>query len=129
MIKLQREANGLQVTLQAINVRDDLNVVICGGDKPHIGAVAVAQPRPSLLDAAQASASTSVITVMGHKEDLIAHRTASQITAATGGVTTVSCGVHIDHATPEQIKVIDSLIQSLTFALIEHVLNPQKLPG
>ncbi|CAM3587220.1 hypothetical protein VA7868_03657 [Vibrio aerogenes CECT 7868] len=118
MIHLTRAAENIQVELKATKVGNDVNVVICGGDQPHIGAVAVAQPRASLQDENQRSATTSVITVMGHKEDLIAHRSAGQITAATGSVTIVSCGVHLDDATLKQIKQIDTLIQELTNALI-----------
>lgn len=38
--------------LEAVAVRcgDDLTVVIGGGEKQHIGAVAVGVPRPSLKD-------------------------------------------------------------------------------
>ncbi|SHO58233.1 hypothetical protein [Vibrio quintilis] len=121
MIHLTQETNNIKVELKALTVGNDLNVTICGGDQPHIGAVAVALPRASLLDENQRSASTSVITVPGHKEDLIAHRAAGQITTATGHVTTVTCGVHLDDASLPQIQQIDQMIGQLTTELIERI--------
>jgi len=41
-------------------VGKDLLVAIWGGERPHIGAVAIAQPRPSLKDPAQISSTGSV---------------------------------------------------------------------
>ncbi|MBN2666725.1 MAG: hypothetical protein JXR67_09460, partial [Bacteroidales bacterium] len=50
----------------------DLLVAIWGGEKPHIGAVSVAQPRPSLKDPKRVSSTASVICILGHKEDELA---------------------------------------------------------
>lgn len=57
--------------LEAVAVRcgDDLTVVIGGGEKQHIGAVAVGIPRPSLKDKNIVSSSASVLCLTGHKED------------------------------------------------------------
>ena len=48
--------------ISAILVGDDLVVIVQGGEKPHVGAVAVSIPRPSLADAEETSSSTSVFT-------------------------------------------------------------------
>lgn len=47
--------------LEAVAVRcgDDLTVVIGGGERQHIGAVAVGVPRPSLQNASIISSSAS----------------------------------------------------------------------
>ncbi|MGD8524504.1 MAG: hypothetical protein PVF56_25390, partial [Desulfobacterales bacterium] len=50
----------------------DLLVAIWGGEKPHIGAVAMAQPRPSLKDPEVTSSTASVFSYVGHKEDDLA---------------------------------------------------------
>lgn len=55
-------------------IGQDLLVAISGGEKPHIGAVSVAQPRPSLKDPKHTSATASVICLIGHKEDEIAKK-------------------------------------------------------
>ena len=103
--------------LAAVKMGDDINVSIYGGDRSHIGAVAVAQARPSLEDPARQSASTSVITITGHKEDMLARSAAAKIAAATGGIVSVSCGIHMDNADKEQIaaavEIVEVLIQRL----------------
>ena len=43
-------------------------VVVTGGEVPHVGAVAMAAPRPSLADPARTSATASVFTYLSHKE-------------------------------------------------------------
>ena len=40
-----------KVTLQLIPCGLDWQAILCGGDRPHIGAVVLAVPRPSLKDA------------------------------------------------------------------------------
>jgi hypothetical protein len=55
--------------MTAVRSGDDVVVVLGGGERPHIGALAVAIPRPSLADPEQTSSTSSVITLLGHKDD------------------------------------------------------------
>ena len=52
-------------------VGQDILVSMWGGTLPHIGAVGMATPRPSLRDPKKWSATSSTFTYVGHKEDLI----------------------------------------------------------
>lgn len=72
--------------LEAVAVRcgDDLTVVIGGGEKQHIGAVAVGIPRPSLKDKNIVSSSASVLCLTGHKEDLLARKAALELASLLG---------------------------------------------
>ncbi|MBF9000952.1 MULTISPECIES: prenylated flavin chaperone LpdD [Vibrio] len=110
---LVEEQDGIRVELTALPVGDDLVLVLSGGDKAHIGATAVAQPRPSLEDPEKISASTSVICVMGHKEDLLAHHVAQKTASALNCVVSANCGIHMDNASKEQIKIIQQLVSTL----------------
>jgi hypothetical protein len=74
MIEITDFRDRLVLTMSAISMGEDLCVALYGGDRPHIGAVAISQPRPSLADPAVASATTSVVAVLGHKEDMLAAR-------------------------------------------------------
>ena len=60
------------IRAEALWIGPDLLVYIWGGEAPHIGAVAMAQPRPSLADPAKTSSTASVFTYVGHKEDALA---------------------------------------------------------
>ena len=88
---------------------EDLLVAIWGGELPHIGAVSVAQSRPSLSDPANISATASVFCFPGHKEDELA-KAASEVLAATLNTrVVVTAGIHWDNLSKEGIdKVIEN---------------------
>ncbi len=93
----------------AANVRligNDVLVAIWGGEKPHIGAVAVAQPRPSLRDPEVTSSSASVFCLVGHKEDELAKAAAEILAAALETHVVVTAGIHWDNLAPEAIQQI-----------------------
>ncbi|SHE31996.1 hypothetical protein [Vibrio gazogenes] len=121
IVQLALESAGIVIELVAVIVGRDLLVTIHGGDAAHIGAVALAQPRASLQDASKVSASTSVLCVLGHKEDLLAHRTAQVIASALNCVVSVSCGIHIDQAKPAHLTQIADMVDSLVHQLIDRL--------
>jgi len=73
-------------------------VTLVGGEVPHIGAVAVSIPRPSRRDARRRSATTSVFTLVGHKEDEMARPLAAELARTLDRTTVVIAGVHIRRA-------------------------------
>lgn len=101
--------------LEAVAVRcgDDLTVVIGGGEKQHIGAVAVGVPRPSLKDKNIVSSSASVLSLTGHKEDLLARKAALELARMLGHTVTVTVGLHIDNASAEAIAMLEANFQEL----------------
>lgn len=107
-----------EIVLQAVPMGEDLAVTIAGGERPHIGAVAVAQPRPSLADPDRISATTSVIALLGHKEDMLARAVASRLAAATNRVVTVACGIHYDALAPADLAAIEGLVGRLADRLL-----------
>ncbi len=82
----------------------DIAVTIGGGDTFHIGASALAVPRPSLADSTEISASASVICVTSHKEDEIAREAALILATKFNTRVNVTCGIHIDDAKVEDLK-------------------------
>jgi hypothetical protein len=87
-------------------IGSDLLIAIWGGEKPHIGAVAVAQPRPSLKDPEVTSASASVICLVGHKEDELVKAAAEILAAAFNTRVVVTAGIHWDNLAPDAIQLI-----------------------
>lgn len=117
-IEISRATGEIQVCLRALKAGDDLAVVLDGGTHPHIGAVAVSQPRPSLKDDGSISATTSVIALFGHKEDGVSKACAEQIASQLNITVTVICGIHIDDIEPSQLKYVAELINDITDELI-----------
>ena len=89
------------------NVRligNDLLVAIWGGEKPHIGAVAVAQPRPSLKNPDINSSTASVFSYVGHKEDELAKAVSEILAAILKTNVVVTAGIHWDNLSSEGIR-------------------------
>jgi len=103
-IKTKEDAYNLEAFVKEIG--QDLLVAIWGGERPHIGAVAVAQPRPSLRDQSAVSATASVFCYVGHKEDGIAKEAAERLSAVLNRNTTVTAGIHWDNIDEEGIRAV-----------------------
>jgi hypothetical protein len=82
----------------------DLLIAVWGGEKPHIGAVAMAQPRPSLKDPEVTSSTASVFSYVGHKEDELAKAAAEILAATLKTNVVVTAGIHWDNLPPEGIQ-------------------------
>jgi len=93
----------------------DIHVTFAGGQKPHIGAVALAVPRASLEDPTKLSASASVLCVTGHKEDQLARDTALELAIVSESVATVTVGLHIDQANVSDLeKLLENFNQAVS---------------
>lgn len=101
------------LTLTAVRAGRDVQLVISGGDTPHIGAVALGTPRPSLADASQKSSSASVLCVSGHKEDLLARRVALTVAKELDATVCVSVGIHLNAPTPGDFEAVSSAVDTL----------------
>jgi hypothetical protein len=84
----------------------DLLVAIWGGERPHIGATAVAQPRPSLKEPGRTSSTASVFCFLGHKEDSLAKAASEALAATLNTNVVVTAGIHWDNLDPEGIKKV-----------------------
>ena len=97
----------------------DLLVAIWGGERPHIGAVAIAQPRPSLRDQRLTSATASVFCYSGHKDDIVAKEAAEKISSALNTNVTVTVGMHWEDINDEEIKRVVENSRQLVTMIIE----------
>ena len=87
-------------------IGDDLLVAIWGGERPHVGAVAMAQPRPSLKDPEQVSSTASVFCFPGHKEDDLAKAAAEILSESLNVHVVVTAGIHWDNIEPAGIEKV-----------------------
>jgi hypothetical protein len=116
--QVRTEANDFLVEARAVVIGADVLVYIWGGERPHIGAVAAAQPRPSLADPSNISATASVLTYPGHKEDEVVKRVAEALSAACNTNVVVTAGIHWDELGPSDIDIIRARITEITEKLI-----------
>jgi len=102
-------------------IGQDLLVSIQGGTKPHIGAVGMATPRPSLRDSGRWSATSSNFTFIGHKEDLLVKRISEKLAAQLKKNVVVIAGLHWKDVTSRELETIESLIEKLVLRILKKV--------
>ena len=120
-IKTDKEAYNPEAFVKEIG--QDLLVAIWGGERPHIGAVAVAQPRPSLKDHSLRSATASVFCYPGHKDDIIAKEAAEKISSALDTNVTVTVGIHWDDIDEEGIQSVIENSRQLVKMIIARITD------
>ncbi len=111
------------------SIGDDLLVAISGGEKPHIGAVAAAQPRPSLKDPEETSATASVICYVGHKEDDLAKEAAERLAARFRTHVVVTAGIHWDNLSEEGIEKVVRHCRMLLDLVVQRIESESPSPG
>ena len=98
-----------RVTSIGILTKEGVVVCVFGGEKPHVGSLALGIPRPSLRSPTEVSATSSVINLVGHKDDEIARPVAEKFARELQQVTAVIAGVHIDNASEDDIaRLLDN---------------------
>jgi len=114
-------------------IGSDLLVALYGGNKPHIGSIAVSHPRPSLKDKKQISSTSSVYNFLGHKDGVVAQRMSESLSASLNKKVVVVAGIHIDRITQKGIEKIiencDKLAQEIrkrSLILTNDNFNPEE---
>ncbi len=95
------------VRLEWRAVGDDLAVTITGGERPHVGATALAWPVGDGWDG-------NCLTAPGHREGEVALECAAALCQALDCTVQVTCGIHVDNATPEEIALLCAQVRELT---------------
>lgn len=101
----------------------DINICIGGGEVYHIGASALAVPRKSLADGESNSASASVLCAVGHKEDELARKSALELSALFHCKVNITVGMHIEHATKEDIRVLSENYEAVLKKVKEEIAS------
>ena len=96
----------------------DLMISVWGGTKPHIGSISVSVPRPGLKDGTSMSSTSSVINLIGHKDEVVARKFSEQLAAKFNRNAIATAGVHIDDITENQINIIMQNITALCLDVI-----------
>lgn len=109
----------LEIFAQVEVVGEDLLVILSGGTKPHIGAIGVAEPRSSLKDPEVISATSSVFTFVGHKEDVVAKAMSEELARKLNRKVVVVAGMHWEELEDERIEEVMGICQRLKERILE----------
>ncbi len=116
-ITISEKKGPLEIFLRAELLGNDLLVTIWGG-AAHIGAVAMAVPRPSLRDPNKLSATSSVFTFVGHKEDVTVKILSEGISAGLNRNVVAVGGIHWDGLTGDDIRWVVEACETLKEKLL-----------
>lgn len=126
-IHVRTQAPTRPIEAEAVWLGRDLLVWIWGGEQPHIGAVAAAQPRSSLADPKRRSATASVLAYLGHKEDAVVKMVSESLAAALDTKVVVAAGIHWDDLPAEEIGIIMERCRDLVELLKKSVASGRGL--
>ena len=117
-IRISHQKGPYRLEAEVLPIGEDIALSLWGGTKPHIGALALAVPRPSLKDPSLISSTASVLARLGHKEDDIVKRVSERISATLNKVVAVSAGMHWDHLPDDDIRLVQEACDELVDKLI-----------
>lgn len=102
-------------------IGQDILLSTWGGTRPHIGSVALAQPRPSLSNPKKWSSTSSDLTLLGHKEDLIAKKISERLASNLRRNAIVTVGFHWDNLTNKEIKTVEKISQKILTEVLKKI--------
>lgn len=107
MFKTTKKVSRIEIILEVKKLGEDYLLTLTGG-KEHVGAVAV-----GMFDEKSGRASSSVLTLPGHREEQLALDSAKRVSKATGKTSVVVAGIHVDNISLEEIKEIISTAEEM----------------
>ena len=114
---LSRGRGRTRITISIQLLGKDLILCIYNAEA-HIGAVAIAD-----YEHKEARASTSLITRLGHKDDVVAYATAHKVCKHTKKPVCVVAGIHVDNITEPEIKQIVRNTNNLMDTLLKKYID------
>lgn len=118
-MEICRKLSYATVRIYTERIGQDICVRISGGDRPHIGCAVLAQPRPSLRDNGETSATASVLNVIGHKDETICRYVAEMLAGKLKVIVVCTGGFHVDDIQPVQIRELQESVRDMTEKLVE----------
>ncbi|MBI4495322.1 MAG: hypothetical protein HY697_00125 [Deltaproteobacteria bacterium] len=118
---LQSSRGRFKLKAHVQELGEDILFAIWGGSRPHIGAVAAATPRPSLMDPRKWSATSSNFTFVGHKEDGLVRKVSEVMAARLRRNVVVAAGIHWDGIGPADIQIIEELAGEITVRALQRL--------
>ena len=106
-----------QISAHGQYIGNDLHVVITGGEQPHVGAVAVGSQASDEPDGIR----VALITVPGHKEDVVVEKAAKRLARQLGITVLVAAGMHWDEIDKKGIAQVLEYVDQLTEKILHEV--------
>lgn len=102
----------------------DLVVVVGGGERYHVGAVALGLSLPSIKDPARRTTSGYLVPVPGHKEEDLAREGSLRLSRALERNVVVTVGIHDDAITKARAQQYVDAFRLLVESIERAYLDP-----
>lgn len=106
-MRVEQRVLGYPIRAQITGLDEGWDVELVGGCRTHVGAVTLAEP----------DGSQETLERPGHRDSHVSRRWAIRLARALGAPVCVRCGIHYDHASPEQVRAIvaacDQLLETV----------------
>ena len=103
MIVIEKIYNYINISLKCLFAGEDLSVLIVGGDTPHIGSVTIYSKYEGVKS----------IILKNHKDYIISEKFIEDIKDIVNGNIVVSCGIHVDNITREQLNIVNKISEEI----------------
>ncbi|MGG7147994.1 hypothetical protein ACQPVA_14465 [Clostridium butyricum] len=107
-----------KISISVTKIGEDYNIILEGGEKPHIGCTVLAIPRLSLTGDGSVSSTSSVLNVAGHKDEEVCRYVAEKICVNKNAVVVCSGGFHVDNISEERIQEVIKAVKELCDKLL-----------
>ncbi|WP_407308816.1 hypothetical protein [Desulfosporosinus sp. SB140] len=114
-----------QIFLTLIDTGNGLQGLLTGGEKPHVGGVVLALPRPSLSGEGWSS-DVYITPVPGHKDVDVGRATAEILAQELVLPVTITSGIHSDHLNPKELREIIQNCNSATQEAVKLLKSIEK---
>lgn len=107
---IEDRESGRSLQAEILFAGGDILILITGGNRPHIGSVALAfreDEKPRI----------SALTIPPHREEALARRIAAAVSESCGKTVIVSAGIHEDDLDADGIKTYLSLAEQMAAEL------------
>lgn len=126
IIKVSFGEGRYKIDIYSVPTVDGVSVTMTGGEKPHVGGIALSVPRTS-LSGSNVSCDTWVCPVPGHKDTKVAVPVAEFLCKETGKPVSVTAGIHIDNARENEIvQLVDNCMEAAQLLVSRLKINNQK---
>lgn len=102
-----------QIILTLIDTGNGIQGLLTGGEKPHVGGVVLALPRPSLSGAGWSS-DVYITPVPGHKDVDVARTIAETLARELRNPVVITSGIHSDNLESSELREIINNCTKLT---------------
>lgn len=100
-----------------------LAIIIDGGERAHLGGVALASPGVKIDGQQLSNCDLWTLTVPGHKDAQLAEKIAKKLCLETGEPVSVSLGVHVEHATVQDINLLCENVEAAADLFLKEYLK------